>query len=288
MRNANYTSFAHIASISDLETPNEDENKKHEKASEKKRKKDAYEYNLEVQLSRSRLDNPSFPELEIVTSLSHPRVLTVFQSKKKEDRLIVLLVHGPYNIKLQKQLCNNRSLRSCIDTLSSELAPKTRTSIRKKAKQFEIAITAMQEVFANRSKLFPDHEYVYVGQSFGATALYYCILMSNAVSRRMKEAHMFNPVTEPIMNLITKRKLHRSVRAKMNIHKMCNDALSAGVEQMFGNKLYYKPTNYRAFENNGLNRYRNMDTCRWLDYYKRLQGADVYSLLRLHEVKNFF
>ncbi len=211
--------YAHLCSVSNLEN----------RSQESRQQRLLWEHQVDVLLNKAQDTRLNLPRFRFENDISIPNQITVFQND--EVKRIIIVVHGCYNIMLQRELRNNTlALDGAIIKLSEE----------KRYLTFEKTVNQIEDIMVDRSKLYPNHTYTFLGHSFGATQLYYAILRSNHIARNVASTHLFNPVTKPLIGLTFRRKIHPDVMRRINIHKIPRDTLSDGIQYLFGIRQVYQ------------------------------------------------
>jgi len=214
--------YAHLCSVCNIWNSSE----------ESKAQRLSWEYQVDKLLNMAQDTRLGMPRFRLENDISIPNQITVFQND--EIKRIIIVVHGCYNISLQKDMLNAKALEGALIRLCDELGPGKKNEIIKRAKTFEKTVDQLQNIMVDRSKLFPEHSYTFLGHSFGAMQLYYAILRSNHIARNVTSAHLFNPVTAPLIGLTFRRKIHPDVMRRINIHKVPQDTLSHSIQYLFG------------------------------------------------------
>ena len=224
--------YAHLCSVSNIDN----------RSQESRQQRLLWEYQLDALLHKAQDTRLNMPRFRYENDISIPNQITVFQNNNEVKRIIIV-VHGCYNIMLQRELRSNTlALDGAIIKLSEE----------KRYSTFEKTVNHLEDIMVDRSKLYPNHTYTFLGHSFGATQLYYAILRSNHIARNVTSVHLFNPVTKPLIGLTFRRKIHPDVMRRINIHKMPRDTLSNGVQYLFGIRHVYQCHNSSSNRGNRL------------------------------------
>lgn len=256
--------------------------------------------------------------------LSVPNVVTVLRSTQDPCR-VILVVHDPYDS--QETFKSIGDYQTAIDSMSEELASSDAKRKSRKRKivtseesqdggnAFEATTRALESIVQEmdtaqkreniRRKTMKQGErhvtFTLVGYSFAASLLYYALLRSTPLTKRMDEAHMFNPITKPLLGLSQRfrRKLHPMVRTRMQIHKYDLDSLSHGVNLLIGVKHIYSDANSgrmmqskKAINLFGLQAkmFYSKKTLRedWSYYYNRSSTQSLANVLNMHALSTFY
>lgn len=184
---------------------------------------------------------------------SIPNKITVVKNVK--DKRIHFVIHHPMNpnnhkILLQYPLNNKKTLfdninkeynKYAIRVTSSATAKKNKKQKNNLPKDTEKLIEHIESLF-NTFECdtdYKEYKYTFVAQSFAASALYYMVLRSNSICRRMLFTYLLNPIYIIISKLIFARKIHPLFRQRIFIVSYVEDALSKGSVRG-GNMLGFK------------------------------------------------
>lgn len=235
-----------------------------------------------------------------VESISVPGMLDVLQQDDLE--LTIIVVSGPFTNRFIKgRMLSTVELYQSIHKINEDLLntgvkssnKKKKNKNKQKNNMFTKYIDEVAGIIENRDQLVPTYRYAFVGYSFGASALYYMLLASHPITKRLYQAHLFAPVTNALVGVKFRRKLHPDVINKIHIYKNDKDILSDNAQYLKGLLHLFSGYKHRA-RSLSAHILRRPSSKLYINsklsqkYYDRFTIDNMYNLMQDHQLTHFY